>query len=184
MNRKRSHDCSKKTDKKKKIFFLFNLRTLLILILSCSLIALPACKNSKKAQKAKAENEARLAKEREEEQKRKEAERKKKEEEEARQRNTKESYSDLENYFQQIANAQSMADANKFIDEAVKLCTSADTPVLLIISKSGKDVDYDKPTTIKKYSEYLKDQKKNPNKVDYLDKDVTGKITKIVLIKK
>lgn len=153
-------------------------------MIACMILSTPACKSSKKATKAKAENEARLAKEREEEEKKKEVERKQKEEAEAREKAKKEPYTKLDNYFQQIAGAQNVNDANKAIDEAVKLCNSGDTPLLIIISKSGNEIDYDKPSTIKKYSEYLKDQKNNPNKIERLDMDANGKINKIVLTKK
>ena len=44
--------------------------------------------------------------------------------------------------------------------------------------------DYDKPTTIKKYLDYLKDQKKSPNAVEHLEFDDAGKIKEVTLIKK
>ncbi len=61
---------------------------------------------------------------------------------------------------------------------------SPNTPVLIIISKEGDIVDYDRPTTAKKYLEYLKDQKKNLNEIDNIEYDDNGKIKLLELIKK
>ena len=45
-------------------------------------------------------------------------------------------------------------------------------------------VDYDKPTTIKRYLDFLKDQKVNRNNVDSYLLDQNGKIKELDLIKK
>ena len=44
--------------------------------------------------------------------------------------------------------------------------------------------DYDRPTTARKYLEYLKDQKKNLNEIGEIEYDEDGKIKLLELIKK
>ncbi len=90
----------------------------------------------------------------------------------------------LNRYFGAIASAPSITSANKNIDEALQLFGSGDVPVLIIIGKFQGENDYDEPTTIKKYLEYLKDQKKNPNDIENLVFDANGKISEVELIKK
>ena len=90
----------------------------------------------------------------------------------------------LDDYFALIAGAASVDKANQKINEALKLFGSPDTPVLIIISEEGDIVDYDKPTTAKKYLEYLKDQKKNLNEIGNIEYDDNGKIKLLELIKK
>jgi hypothetical protein len=86
-------------------------------------------------------------------------------------------------YFATIASATSVSQANMSIADALKLFSSPETPVLIIISKSGDQVDYDRPTTIKNYLNYLKDTKKNINKVDKITYDNNGKINELELLK-
>jgi hypothetical protein len=90
----------------------------------------------------------------------------------------------LNNYFQYIVNAGSDNQANSLIDEALTMFSSANAPLLIIIHRAGGIVDYDRPTTIRKYLEYLKDQKRNTNNIDQLVFDNNGKIKEIILIKK
>lgn len=90
----------------------------------------------------------------------------------------------LADYFALVAGASSVDNANIKINEALKLFASPDTPVLIIISKEGDLVDYDRPTTAKKYLEYLKDQKKNLNEIDNIEYNDSGKIKLLELIKK
>jgi hypothetical protein len=89
----------------------------------------------------------------------------------------------INDYFTSIAGATSTSQANMLIVDALKLFASPDTPVLIIISKSGEQVDYDRPTTIKNYLNYLKDTKNNVNKVEKIVKDDSGKIKELELIK-
>ncbi len=70
------------------------------------------------------------------------------------------------------------------MNEALKLFAGPNTPVLIIISQEGDLVDYDRPTTAKKYLEYLKDQKKNLNEIENIEYDDNGKIKLLELIKK
>ena len=90
----------------------------------------------------------------------------------------------LNQYFNAIATASSLAAANSNINEALSLFSSPDALVLIIISKAGAQKDYDRPTSIKKYLEYLKDQKKNINAIDNVVYDNQGKIKELELIKK
>ncbi len=69
----------------------------------------------------------------------------------------KSQYQYIDEYFSQIANAKDAAAANAKISEAIKIFASADAPVLIIISESDGVTDYDKPTTIQDYLNYLKD---------------------------
>lgn len=89
----------------------------------------------------------------------------------------------LAGYFSSIASASSVSQANMLIADALKLFASPETPVLIIISKTGDQVDYDRPTTIKNYLNYLKDTKNNINKVEKISYDGAGKISELELIK-
>lgn len=151
------------------------------------------CKSKKKAMeaeaaanKAKMEQEAALKKQQEaEELRRKEAEENERREAEARAKAAKtEPYSKLEQYFNAIGGASSVASANSSINEALALFSSGETPVLIVISESGGQKDYDRPTTIKDYLNYLKDQKKRADKIGNLQFDSSGKITEVELIKR
>jgi len=88
-------------------------------------------------------------------------------------------------HFQAIATAPSVEQANSRIDKAISLYASKDVPVLIIISKYGDNQkDYDRPTTIYKYLNYLKDIKRYNNTVDDIKYDDFGKIIEIELLKK
>jgi hypothetical protein len=90
----------------------------------------------------------------------------------------------LGDYFKLIASSTNLATSNRYINEALMLFASEDTPVLIIVSRSGDIVDYDRPTTIRRYLEYLKDQKVSNNKIENVVYDANGKITELELIKK
>jgi hypothetical protein len=90
----------------------------------------------------------------------------------------------LEDYFSSITNASSTSEANLFINEALNLFTSPDSPVLIIISKTADAVDYDRPTTIMNYLNYLKDTGNNINMINNIKYDESGNITELELIKK
>lgn len=136
------------------------------------------------AEKAKMEQEAAL---REQQKQEEEARRKLEMEEQARkeeaQRKAAEPYLKLENYFAAISGSNNIAAANSSINEALSLFASKDTPVLIVISEEGDQKDYDRPTTIGEYLNYLKDQKKNMNKINQLQFDSSGKITEVELVK-
>ena len=89
---------------------------------------------------------------------------------------------DVSSAFRDIARS-SESDASFKIREAMNMFASPDTPVLIIISESGGQVDYDEPTTIKKYLEYLKDTRNQPEEIKNLEFDANGKIKEVELIK-
>lgn len=155
----------------------------LILILSAS-----GCKSKKKAMEAEAAEKARMEQEaaarqqqeEEEEARRKEAEAKASADAESK---TNARYTILRQYFDAIASSANLTSANNSINEALTMFASPETPVLIVISESNGQKDYDRPTTIKDYLNYLKDQKKNSNKIEKLQFDSSGKITEVELRK-
>lgn len=90
----------------------------------------------------------------------------------------------LAEYFDLIAKTTDLTTSNKYITEALGLFANENVPVLIIIAKSGDVVDYDRPTTIRKYLEYIKDQKISSNSIENVVYDASGKITELELIKK
>lgn len=93
-------------------------------------------------------------------------------------------FSKIESLLDGIANTKSMEMANTRINEALRFFASPDVPVLVIVYMEGSTKDYDKPTTIRKYLEYIKDQGKNVNTIHNVQFDANGKITELELIKK
>ncbi len=89
----------------------------------------------------------------------------------------------LQNVFDKVSSSRSTSDANMSIREALSMFASPETPVLIIISQSGDNIDYDEPTTIKKYLEYLKDTNNQPAAVHNLEVDANGKIKEVELKK-
>ncbi len=90
----------------------------------------------------------------------------------------------LSDLFGKIVAAENTTAANNMIEEGLTMFSSPQVPVLIIISKSGTMKDYDEPTTILRYLNYLKDQQTSPNLVHDLVKDGDGKINELELIKK
>ena len=90
----------------------------------------------------------------------------------------------LERNFTSIARSSSVSQANRTIDETLDLFESPEVPVLIIISQNPTFNDYDRPTTIEKYLNYLKDQKKTSEKVFEIKYNSNGKIKELELIKK
>jgi ribosomal protein S8 len=89
----------------------------------------------------------------------------------------------LEDYFNKIANAANEDEANTYIDQSLKMFSSKTANVLIIIAEEGHIKDYDKPTNIYKYLNYLKDTKNNVNKVDEIKWDANNKIKTLILRK-
>ena len=155
------------------------------------MICFTGCKSKKKAaeaaraaeERARIEQEANLRKE--EEQKRKEAEEAARRDAEARQQemSNNEPKARLNQYFESIASSGNVASSNSSINEALTLFSSPDTPVLIVISEEGGQKDYDRPTTIRQYLNYLKDTKNNSNSITNLQFDNSGKITEVELRK-
>lgn len=93
----------------------------------------------------------------------------------------------LENAFQGIADASRAGNSSQVMSltkSTLQLFSSDDANVLIIISKEGSIIDYDKPTTIKRYLEFVRDQKASRNAVDNYQLDSGGKIKDLDLIKK
>lgn len=166
-------------------------RVLGIMLVLILLLA-TGCKSKKKAmeaqaaaEKAKMEQEAALKRQQEDEARKKaEAEDKaRREAEAANNAKTSTPYAKLGQYFEAISNSGSLTSANSSISEALALFASPDTPVLIVISEENGQKDYDRPTTITAYLNYLKDQKKNANKIEKLQFDSAGKITEVELRK-
>jgi len=86
--------------------------------------------------------------------------------------------------FNSIASAGSVSQANRVINETMGLFESPNVPVLIIIKQNAGFNDYDRPTTIEKYLNYLKDQKKVDEKVFDIKYNANGKINELELIKK
>jgi hypothetical protein len=165
-------------------------RAIGIMLAFVLILCASGCKSKKKAAEAAAaekarmeQQEANLKRQQEEEARRKEAEEKARRDAEANAAKTSEPSARLGQYFDAIANSGSITSANSSISEALSLFASPDTPVLIVISESGGMKDYDKPTTIINYLNYLKDQKKNINKVSDLKFDNSGKIIEVELRK-
>lgn len=89
----------------------------------------------------------------------------------------------LENYFAAIAQASNTTSANGSISEALTMFSTPNAPVLIVIYRGAGNPDYDEPTTIKKYLEYLKDTKNNKAKVEEMVLDDYGNIKELVLKK-
>jgi hypothetical protein len=164
----------------------------LIIVLSSAF----GCKSKKKAMEASAAEKARI--EREQAEKNKKAEELAKQqaaeaekarleaEEKLRRENEMKANSPtnkLTQYFNAIANAGNTTSANTSINEALTMFASPNTPVLIVISEEGGVKDYDKPTTIKEYLNYVKDQKKSINAISDIKTDGSGKITELELRK-
>ncbi|MBP5797800.1 MAG: hypothetical protein J6W26_05960 [Bacteroidales bacterium] len=124
--------------------------------------------------------EKKLARERAQADKRAEEERKRAEEE----AQAKQPKVVLETNFNRIAAAASTTQANNIINETLELFSTNHVPVLIIISQAGGFNDYDRPTTIENYLNYLKDQKVSRNKVATFKVNDSGKIIELELIKK
>jgi len=91
---------------------------------------------------------------------------------------------ELNDIFNKIAAAPSDAEADRYIEKYLNLFDSSNTPVLIIVYQDGSTVDYDRPTTILEYMQYLKDQKKSLNEINSIQFNPDRIITELELIKK
>ena len=89
--------------------------------------------------------------------------------------------SKLENYFSSIANAGTVQSANSTIQETLAMFSNQNTPVLIVIHEENGVKDYDEPTTINNYLNYLKDTKKNLNFISDIRLDGSGKVSELEL---
>lgn len=90
----------------------------------------------------------------------------------------------LENYFNAVAAAGNVNSANQSIQETLAMFSNQETPVLIVIHEENGVKDYDEPTTIKKYLDYLKDTKKNLNYISDIRMDGSGKVSELELRRK
>lgn len=90
----------------------------------------------------------------------------------------------LENSFNAVANASNVNMANQSIQEVLGMFSNQETPVLIVIHEENGVKDYDEPTTIRKYLEYLKDTKKNLNYISDIRLDGSGKVSELELRRK
>jgi hypothetical protein len=93
-------------------------------------------------------------------------------------------FSTLNATFLKIAEAPSYDVADQEIAQALTLFSTSETPVLIIISQNQGFNDYDRPTTISRFLNYLKDMKAYHYQVSSVKRDATGKITELELINK
>ncbi|ERM82948.1 nucleoid-structuring protein H-NS [Rhodonellum psychrophilum GCM71 = DSM 17998] len=92
--------------------------------------------------------------------------------------------SKLENYFNSIANSSNVQMANSSIQEALSMFSNQETPILIVIHEESGIKDYDEPTTIAKYLNYLKDTKKNLNFISDIRLDGNGRVSELELRRK
>lgn len=105
-------------------------------------------------------------------------------EEEARIRAKQSEFAVVDNQFEAVANSTGIDEANNQIQMALQYFETPDIPVLIIISQNGGFNDYDRPTTISKFLNYLKDKKVYKYRVESAKKNGMGKITELELITK
>lgn len=89
----------------------------------------------------------------------------------------------LDQAFSDIAYAGSTSSANSLIQKTLREFASPSTPVLIIIKQTNGVDDYDRPTNIENYLNYLKDRKISPNRVYSAKVNGAGRLTELVLIK-
>ncbi len=127
--------------------------------------------------------ETKISLDRAEEQRKSEEERLRREEEE-RKKSAESKYQTIDNQLNSIATSSGTEVANNHIETVLNEFATPDVPVLIIISNAGGFNDYDRPTTISKFLNYLKDKQQYNYKVDMVKRDALGKIIELELIKK
>lgn len=90
----------------------------------------------------------------------------------------------LENHFNSLATSSNPALANRQLNEALSLFSNPETPVLIVIHEENGIKDYDEPTTIRRYLEYLKDTRSNRNFISDIRLDSSGKVAELELRRK
>jgi hypothetical protein len=89
----------------------------------------------------------------------------------------------LNQHFEALVGQEDVAKANTIIQNTLPMFAGGDVPVLIIIAQDADITDYDKPTTIKEYLNYLKDVKNYKAEVDSITYNANGKISELVLRK-
>lgn len=93
---------------------------------------------------------------------------------------TKEKLSSL---FKKIATTKDSVLIAGYFQESIQMFNSEQVPVLIVINNTNGLKDYDKPTTIKRYIEFIKDQNKYSDRFLNILFDENGKITELELLK-
>ena len=95
--------------------------------------------------------------------------------------------SDLDRCFNDVisfSKSGNIERTNMKIKDILKFFASSEAPLLIIVYReNGQPIDYDKPTTIGAYLNYLKDQKVNHNTTYSIERDEAGKIKLVELLK-
>ncbi|RLD23995.1 MAG: hypothetical protein DRI54_06660 [Bacteroidetes bacterium] len=89
----------------------------------------------------------------------------------------------LNRQFAALTGEQDYEKSNNIINNILPMFASKDVPVLVIVSEENGMKDYDKPTTIEKYLNYLKDRKAYKAEVENIVYDESGKIKELELRK-
>ena len=89
----------------------------------------------------------------------------------------------LNQHFEALTGQKDYDKANTIISNTLPMFANKEVPVLIIIAEEGDVVDYDKPTNINDYLNYLKDRKAYKAEVDTITYDANGKISELVLRK-
>ena len=164
----------------------FGRRILYLLICATLITSVSSCKKNKKIADVTAQTET--PDEDLEAKRRAEAEKAERErlarEKAAAEAKTKGTYARLEGYFASVAESGNVDLANRNIREALNMFSSPETTVLIVIKEIDGEKDYDRPTNIRDYLNYLKDTKKNLNRINHLKIGDDGKIQEVELIRK
>ncbi len=78
-----------------------------------------------------------------------------------------------------ISNSRSPEEANRKISETLRLFSSPEALVLIVIAEENGNKDYDKPSTIKRYLDYLKDTGNAPDALSQMTMDDRGLISEV-----
>ena len=89
----------------------------------------------------------------------------------------------LNRQFAALTGEQDYEKSNNIISNILPMFASKEVPVLVIVSEENGMKDYDKPTTIEKYLNYLKDRKAYKAEVENIVYDDNGKIKELELRK-
>lgn len=89
----------------------------------------------------------------------------------------------LTSLFKKIATTKDSVLLAGYFQESIQMFDSEQVPVLIVINDSNGHKDYDRPTTIKRYLEFIKDQNKYSDRFLNILFDGNGKITELELLK-
>ena len=90
----------------------------------------------------------------------------------------------LNQHFAALTGETDYEKANTIIENTLGMFANDEVPVLVIIAEENGQKDYDKPTTIKKYLNYLKDKKAYKAEMENVVYNDAGQITELELRKK